>query len=162
MTYIIGRISGVFGAVAALASFGLILVTLFEVISRYVFHAPTIWAFDVSYMLNGAIFVLAMALTLRMNQHVAVDIVSKAMPEKVFRAIEIAVYLLLILPAISLVAYAGWSEFWKSWLSGEVETVSPWRPYIWPFRLMLAIGLSALWLQVLARVFAPADRTSPM
>ncbi|MBU0723985.1 MAG: TRAP transporter small permease subunit [Alphaproteobacteria bacterium] len=160
MTYIIGRISGVFGAVAALASLALILVIVFEVTSRYVLHAPTVWAFDVAYMLNGAIFVFAAALTLRLNQHVSVDIFSKAIPEKVFRAMEIVVYLLLILPAISLLTYAGWSEFFKSWATGEVETVSPWQPKIWPFRFVLAIGLTALWLQVLARIFAPAENTT--
>lgn len=160
MTYIIGRISGVFGAVAALASLALILVIVFEVASRYILHSPTVWAFDVAYMLNGAIFVFAAAITLRLNQHVSVDIFSKAIPEKVFRVMEIAVYLLLILPAIGLLTYAGWSEFFKSWTTGEVETVSPWQPKIWPFRFVLAIGLTALWLQVLARIFAPADNTT--
>ena len=160
MTYIIGRISGVFGAVAALASLALILVIVFEVASRYILRSPTVWAFDVAYMLNGAIFVFAAAITLRLNQHVSVDIFSKAIPEKVFRVLEITVYLLLILPAISLLTYAGWMEFFKSWASGEVETVSPWQPKIWPFRFVLAIGLTALWLQVLARIFAPADNTT--
>lgn len=160
MTRLIGRISGVCCAAAVLASFGLVIVTMFEVTSRYMFRAPTVWAFDVSYMLNGAIFVLAMAMTLRVNQHVSIDIFSKAIPERWFRVIEITVYLCLILPAMSLVTYAGWEEFWKAWVSGEVETVSPWQPKIWPFRLMLAIGLSALWLQVLARVLAPAEQSA--
>lgn len=160
MTRLIGRISGVCCAAAVLSSFGLVIVTMFEVTSRYMFRAPTVWAFDVSYMLNGAIFVLAMAMTLRVNQHVSIDIFSKAIPERWFRVIEITVYLCLILPAMSLVTYAGWEEFWKAWVSGEVETVSPWQPKIWPFRLMLAIGLSALWLQVLARVLAPAEQSA--
>lgn len=160
MIRLIGRISDVCGAAAILASFGLVVVTMVEVTSRYAFRAPTVWAFDVSYMLNGAIFVLAMAMTLRLNQHVSIDIFSKAIPERWFRVIEATIFLCLILPAISLVTYAGWGEFWKAWVSGEVETVSPWQPKIWPFRLMLAIGLSALWLQVLARVVAPAEQST--
>lgn len=160
MTRLIGRISGVCGAAAVLASFGLVVVTMFEVTSRYMFHAPTVWGFDISYMLNGAIFVLAMAMTLRLNQHVSIDIFSKAIPERWFRVIEVVIFLCLILPAVSLVTYAAWGEFWKAWVSGEVETVSPWQPKIWPFRLMLAIGLSALWLQILARVVAPAEQST--
>ena len=117
MIRLIGRISDVCGAAAILASFGLVAVTMFEVTSRYAFHAPTVWAFDISYMLNGAIFVLAMAMTLRLNQHVSIDIFSKAIPERWFRVIEITIFLCLILPAISLVTYAGWGEFWKAWVS---------------------------------------------
>lgn len=159
VTRVIGRTSDVCGGAAVLCAFGLVCVTMFEVLSRYLLRAPTMWAFDVSYMLNGAIFVLAMAMTLRMNQHVAVDVFSRAMPERWFRGIEIIVFLFLFLPAISLVTHAAWAEFWKAWVTGEVETVSPWQPKIWPFRLMLAIGLSALWLQILARVLAPAERS---
>ena len=59
---LIERLSWVFGAVASLAVLALIGVMLIEVFARYVLGKPTVWAFDVSYMLNGAAFILACAL----------------------------------------------------------------------------------------------------
>ena len=34
-------------------------VIVYEVFSRYVFSAPTTWAYDVSYMLYGTLFMMA-------------------------------------------------------------------------------------------------------
>ena len=59
---LIERLSWVCGAAAGLAVLALIGVMLIEVFARYVLGKPTLWAFDVSYMLNGAAFILACAL----------------------------------------------------------------------------------------------------
>lgn len=157
---IIRRISALCGAAAALAAFGLIAVTMIEVAARYVLRSPTVWAFDMAYMFNGAAFVLACALALSLNQHVSVDILSQRFSARTQRIIEVVVFALLVLPAIGFLCYAAWGETWKAWVTGEIEQVSPWQPKIWPFRLVLAIGLTALWLQVLGRVLhkpAPSD-----
>lgn len=149
------RVSDICGIAAALAAFGLIGVNIVEVGARYVLRSPTLWAYDMAYMFNGAAFVLACALTLKLNQHVSVDILSQTFSVRTQRIIEVLVFAILVLPAIGLLSYAAWGETWKAWVTGEIEQVSPWQPKIWPFRLVLAIGLTALWLQVLGRVLQP-------
>lgn len=161
VTGLIHGMSWALGGAAALALLGLIGVTLVEVVSRYVFRAPTVWAFDIAYMLNGTSFLLACALALRVNQHVAVDILSQSFPPRVRRAIEIVLFAFLVFPALAFLSWASWGEFWRSWATGEVEVVSPWRPRMWPFRLVVALGLTALTLQVLARVVEPHRATEP-
>ncbi len=155
------RISEVCGVAAALAALGLIVVTMIEVLSRYLLHAPTVWAYDVAYMLNGAAFILACALGLHRNQHVAVDILSQYFSPRVKRIIEIVTFTFLVLPALGLICYAGWGQAWSSWVTGEIEQVSPWQPKIWPFQTVLAIGLTALWLQVLGRILTGPDTEEP-
>lgn len=152
---VIEAISEACGAAAAVAALGLVTVTMIEVVARYAFRAPTVWAFDVAYMLNGAAFVLACALALKQNQHVSVDILSQAFGPRLRRGIEVVVFALLVLPALGFICWSAWGDFWKAWTTGEIEQVSPWRPQIWPFRLMLCIGLTALWLQVLGRILSP-------
>jgi TRAP-type mannitol/chloroaromatic compound transport system permease small subunit len=149
---IIERLSEVCGAAAAVAALGLIVVTMIEVLSRYVLRSPTLWAYDVAYMLNGAAFILACALALHKNQHVSVDILSQFFGERLRRIIEVVVFATLVLPALGLICYSAWTQAWKAWVTGEIEQVSPWQPKIWPFQLVLATGLTALWLQVLGRV----------
>jgi TRAP-type mannitol/chloroaromatic compound transport system permease small subunit len=155
----ISRLSYLCGAVAGLACLGLILVTMYEVLARYLFRAPTVWAYDVAYMLNGAAFIMACSLALYRSQHVSVDILSQFFSEGLRRKIEIVVFTLLIFPAFGLLCYSAWSEVWKSWITGEIEQVSPWQPKIWPFNLTLAIGLTALWLQVLGRILKAPEPT---
>jgi TRAP-type mannitol/chloroaromatic compound transport system permease small subunit len=154
---LVERLSWVCGAAASLAVLALIAVMMVEVFARYVLGMPTVWAFDVAYMLNGAAFVLACALALKLNQHVTVDIVSQRFSPRTKRTIEVVVFTLLVAPALGFICHAAWGQFWKSWVTGEVEQVSAWRPLVWPFQFVLATGLSALWLQVIARILAPAS-----
>ena len=42
-------------------------------IARYLFNAPTIWSFDVTYMLYGAIFMLGAAYALHKGAHIRTD-----------------------------------------------------------------------------------------
>lgn len=153
---LIERVSWICGAAAGLAVIALIVVMMYEVFARYVLGKPTVWAFDVAYMLNGASFMLACGLALKVNQHVTVDIVSQKFSPRVRRTIEVLVFALLVAPALGFICYSAWGQFWKAWTTGEVEVVSSWRPLMWPFQLVLATGLSALWLQVIARILAPA------
>ena len=46
------------------------LAITYEVFSRYVFSAPTTWAYDVSYMLYGTLFMMAGPYALARNGHV--------------------------------------------------------------------------------------------
>ena len=45
-------------------------IVCYDVFARYLFRAPTDWAFDASYILYGALFMMAGAYTLARNGHV--------------------------------------------------------------------------------------------
>ena len=51
----------------------LVLAVAYEVIARYAFNAPTIWSFDVTYMLYGTIFMLGAAYALHKGAHIRTD-----------------------------------------------------------------------------------------
>ena len=106
----IGWISEICGGAAALCALGLIVVTLIEVMSRYFLRMPTVWAFDVAYMLNGAAFMLGCGLALKYDQHVRVDILSQAFSPRLRRAIEVVVFAVMVLPTLGLVCYAAWDD----------------------------------------------------
>ena len=49
--------------------------TCYEVFVRYVLSDPTNWAFDLSYIMYGALFMMAGAYTLSRNGHVRGDVI---------------------------------------------------------------------------------------
>ena len=58
---------------AYLSSVGIaamIAITVYEVVARKVFSAPTLWSNTSSYMLSGTIFLFGAAYTLRADRHV--------------------------------------------------------------------------------------------
>ncbi len=157
----VGHMSEGLGVVAGLAALGLIGVTLIEVFARYALHAPTLWSYDVANALNGAAFILAVAMTLNRDAHVRVDILSAYFSPRLRDGIERLALASLVLPALALLTWAAWGQFLRAWTTGEVDHVSPWRPQVWPIRLMLLIGLAMLVLQVFARVVARPGRSAP-
>src|SRR3546814_19533907 len=84
---------------------------------------PTVWAFDVAYMLNGAAFMLGCGLALKYDQHVRVDILSQAFSPRLRRGIEVVVFTVMVLPTLGLVCFAAWGDFLVAWVTGEVEQV---------------------------------------
>src|SRR5262245_25055201 len=56
----------------------LTFTTSYEVFSRYIFLAPTEWAFDASYMLYGTLFMMGGAYALARNAHVRGDFLYRA------------------------------------------------------------------------------------
>lgn len=141
------RFSAVLGFFGRLAIFALIIAMLYEVVARYAFGAPTLWSFDISYMLNGSIFLLGSAYSLQEDAHVRIDFLSQKFPMRWQQILNGLVYLLIMTPIAFAFTWVAGTKALKAFSTGEVEHVSPWAPLVWPFYLIIAIGLLAFALQ---------------
>jgi len=120
-------------------------VICYEVVMRYYFRAPTTWAFDISYMLYGTLFMTAGAYTLSRNGHVRADFLYRAMPIRVQGAADLALYLLFFFPAMIALCWYGWDFFRISLFQNERSAFSPVGPYVWPFKFVIpAVGVLML------------------
>ncbi|MGB6009595.1 TRAP transporter small permease subunit [Castellaniella sp.] len=145
--------NGVSWCASQLASVAAVVLTLsmvYEVFARYVFDAPTVWAFDIAYMANGAVFLLGVAYVLREDAHIRIDVLRNRLPARFNGAVQGVAYLLILAPFFGVLSWIAMSHTWRAWVRHEVETVSPWAPVMWPFYLCIAIGLIALTLQLAA------------
>jgi TRAP-type mannitol/chloroaromatic compound transport system permease small subunit len=125
----------------------LVAALTYEVFARYVFHAPTIWAYDVAYMLYGTHFMLGAAYTLYKGGHIRTDIFYQNWSMRTRGAIDATLYLLLFFPGIALFFWMGLQEALHSWDIREVSDASPWRPILYPFKAVIPIALLLLLIQ---------------
>lgn len=124
----------------------------YEVFSRYVFRTPTTWAFDVSYILYGTLFMTAGAYTLSRNGHVRGDFLYRKWSPTVQAKMDLTLYIIFYFPGILALIYFGWNFFHLSWLINERSSFSPDGPILWPFKgLIPAVGVLML-LQGVAEV----------
>ena len=126
----------------------LISLMLYEVISRRVFNAPTMWAGDITYMSNGTLFLIGAAYTLKRNAHIRIDFLSTRFPLRVQHFINLAFYMIIFMPALGLTGYHSVIKTHRAFVRGELETMSAWEPIIWPFLAGITIGVLGLSLQV--------------
>ena len=83
----------------------LVLATCYEVFARYLFGAPTIWAYEVGYTLTGAHFLLGMAFTLKNGEHIRIDIFSGKFSPRTRAIIDLVGYAVLLPLTLWLTLY---------------------------------------------------------
>ena len=72
--------------------------TCYEVFVRYALNAPTLWAFDMSVQMYGALFMMTGAYTLSQGAHVRGDVVYRLMPPRVQASIDLTLYIAFLGP----------------------------------------------------------------
>lgn len=125
----------------------LVAAMLYEVFMRYVVNRPTEWAFDISYMLNGALFYLAAGYAMKHNAHVRIDFLSSRLSETAQARIIGIALTFVFSPIIALIAWATTRKALAAFVSKAVDEVSPWAPVVWPFYAAIALGLIIFTLQ---------------
>ena len=79
-------------------SFTLIFAMVYEVIGRHFFNRPTLWSFDISRMLAGALFMLGAAYTLSKGIHIRADFLYRNWKVKNQAMVDLFLYLLFFFP----------------------------------------------------------------
>jgi len=143
----IEKVTGGVGVATAWLIVPMIFATVYEVIARYVFGAPTIWAFEVAYMAMGAHFLMGSAYTLRERAHVRIDVAYIHFPPRVRALVDVIGYGCLFIPFGVWISYRLALFTWGAYESGETSGASAWNPVIWPFRLTFLVGFVLLTLQ---------------
>ncbi|MBW1613876.1 MAG: TRAP transporter small permease subunit [Deltaproteobacteria bacterium] len=125
----------------------LTVALVYEVFMRYLFNAPTKWAFDISYMLGGSFFLLGEAYTLLKGKHVRIDIFYGRFSPRIKALIDIIFYLLFFFPLWGVLLYLLIPYIYRSWQIGERSMQGYWMPIIYPFKTVMAIGVALFLLQ---------------
>lgn len=146
------RLSGWFGK-----SFGWLVLLMtfgmsYEVIVRYIFNSPTPWAYELSFMMYGSLFMVGGAYTLSRGGHVRGDFVYRMWSVRVQGLVDLVLYLLFFFPGITALIFAGWKYASRSVGYGEVSASSPAGIPIYQFKSILVLAGVLLFIQGLAQI----------
>ena len=126
--------------------------TCYEVFMRYVLNAPTVWAFDMSVQMYGALFMMSGAYALSQDAHVRGDVLYRLLKIKTQAKIDLVLYALFLVPgALALIIY-GYGFAADSWFYKEVSWSSPSRIQIYFFKTLIPIAGLLVLLQGLAEM----------
>lgn len=125
----------------------------YEVLVRYLFGAPTSWAFDLSYMMYGSMFMMGGAYALSRDAHVRADFIYRLLRPRTQATLELILYFLFFFPGIVALVVAGGKYALRSIGYLEVSVMSPANIPIFQFKVILAMAGVLLLIQGVARVF---------
>ena len=152
LIYTIDQLSKTIGHAFAWCIIILTFGTCWEVFVRYVLDDPTSWAFDMSYLMYGAIFYMAGAYTLSRGGHVRADIFYRLWPQRTQAGVELLLYVLFFFPGILALVIAGWGYGFESIRLREVSVNSPAGVPIWPLKALIPVGAALMAEQGFAEV----------
>jgi TRAP-type mannitol/chloroaromatic compound transport system permease small subunit len=146
----IDAINGWVGNLLSYFLFAFFTLLFIEVILRYFFNSPTVWANELAQMLFGTYAILGGGYILLTGGHVHVDIVYSRFSVKTRAALDIVTSLLFFLFCGMLLTYGG-SLAWDS-LSRFEHSQSAWNPPLYPAKLMIPIAAALLMLQGITKL----------
>ena len=135
------------GRVVAWMTVPLMLVIVYEVMSRYLFTAPTTWAYDISRMLYGAMFMLGAAYALSKGVHIRADFIYRRWSVKTQGWVDTLLYLICYFPTMGIFLFVSTEWAWVSVSRFERGTDTAWMPLLGPLKSCVPIGISLLILQ---------------
>ena len=144
---IIDKFTDATGVWVAWLNLPLVLAVAWEVISRYAFNAPTIWSYDVTYMLYSAIFMLGCAYALHKGAHIRTDFFYEKWSDRTRGVVDSISYIVFFFPSIVMLMVASWSEAWYAFTINETSEQTNWRPILWPFKALVPLTCAMLLLQ---------------
>lgn len=146
----VDRISEWSGKIVSFVIYIGILMLVFEVVARYFFDSPTIWAHGYSQRLFGSYFILVGAFTLLKDAHVRVDIIYQRFSLRVRALLDILNYALLILWT-SVLVKEGITFFLNSWEIREADEMALAHP-VYPVKFLLVVGVVLILMQGITRL----------
>jgi TRAP-type mannitol/chloroaromatic compound transport system permease small subunit len=129
----------------------LVALILNEVISRYVFNAPTTWSFNTFRMVGGAIIVLGWAYAQRHNSHIRVDVFYSRFSPRKKALIDVIGTVLFFFPLfVAFIQYVGSSVFLTLFKLVTTDYLVR-APAGLIYKTIILIGLCLFFLQFVAR-----------
>jgi len=143
----IDKFSKWIGSVVCWILMPLIFAMTYEVLARKLFLAPTIWAYDISRFLYGALFMLGAGYALSRGVHIRADFLYRNFKIKNQGLIDFWLYLLFYFPGLIVFLYMTFGFVVESIQRGERGMDTTWMPYMWPIKTCLLIGIIFLLIQ---------------
>ena len=145
-------VSAFFGKLFAWSIVILTAITCYDVFMRYVVKAPTSWAYDVSYMLYGTLFMMAGAYALSRNGHVRGDILYGFFKPRTQATLDLVLYIAFFIPGILALSYAGIEFAQRAWEIKEASSVVADGPAVYPYKTLIPIAGLLVLMQGLAEI----------
>lgn len=158
------------GQIIALLMVPLIVVVVYEVISRNSFAilqdagfedlarslglGPTLWVYDTSRMIAGVLFMAAAGCGLMRGVHIRADFLYRNWSSKTQATVDALLYLLFFMPSMIFFTIVASQFWWLAYSTGETMAIdSAWGPLLWPARTAMPVGGFLLMLQGIPEIF---------
>jgi len=122
-----------------------VIFVVYEIILRFVFNAPTLWANDAVVYLCAISYLMGGAYSLYYRAHVSVDIIYLRLSERTQAILNLITFFFVLIYLGALV-WVGAGYALESVKIRET-TGTPWNPPVYPLKIAIPVGAFLMLLQ---------------
>ena len=122
---------------------------------RYAFDISSNAWLEIQWYLFAVMVLLGASFTLRMNEHVRVDIVYTHLSERGKEWLDLVGTIVFLLPSMLVLAWFAWPFFMQSWSIQEVS-MNAGGLIRWPVKILLPVGFVLIALQGVSEIIKRA------
>ena len=126
-----------------------VIVILWEVLARYIFHAPTFWAHGVAQRVFAFYFFIGGGYILLLKQHITMDLIYNRFSLRKRAIVDVVTFPFLFL-FCGVLFWKGIDFFWASWTLRET-CATPFHAPVYPVKFVVPLGAFLLLLQGLVK-----------
>ena len=131
----------------------LMLGTCYEVVMAYAFNAPTLWNFDFSMQMYGAILMMSGAYCLATESHVRGDVIYRLFKPRTQGWIDLILYFIFFFPGVLALTFYGYDYAALAWKIKETSWSSPAQIQIYMVKALIPAAGVTLIIQGISEVF---------
>lgn len=148
---LVDRVTDVAGRIASVLVLAATLVSVANALLRYGFNFGSNAWLEVQTYMFGAMMYLGGAQTLRLNEHIRIDVIYAERSERTRLLIDVIGLLLFLLPVTASMTWLSYAYFAGAFASGEISA-NPGGLALWPVKLTIPVGFALLTLQGLSEL----------
>jgi len=122
----------------------------YEIISRYFFTKPTLWASELTIYFCAILYIVGAAWTLRVGRHVKIDMIYTKLSKRGQNLLDIFTFPFFALYIASM-TWVGYKFALES-VAIQESSGTPWDPPIYPIKIIFVLGTVMLLLQGTAKL----------
>ena len=119
----------------------IVVIITYDVAMRYLFSKPTVWQFDMSWMLGGVLYLVSVPYVIMTRKQIRVDALYSRFSKKTQLLIDIVLTICLFFPLRIALVYFSIGQAWHSVAIRETSSITYWRPIVYPFIVAVTIFL---------------------
>jgi TRAP-type mannitol/chloroaromatic compound transport system permease small subunit len=137
------------GQITAFVLIPTVFCVFYEIVARFVFNSPTLWASELTIYLCAILYILGAAWTMQVDRHVKIDMLHARFSPRGQRLLDLFTFAFFTLYLVMLL-WVGF-QFAAESIAIQETSGTPWDPPIYPIKSIFVIGCVMLLLQGAAK-----------
>ena len=147
---VVDRVNRRIGRIVMYGIFVLMGILLWSSVSKAAF-VPSLWTLEMAQFAMVAYYVLGGPYAIQMGSNVRMDLFYGDWSDRRKAQID-AITVLFLVAYLGFLLWGGWDSLMYAFQYGGERSPSAWRPYMWPIKTVMVVGLALMLLQALSEL----------